>query len=200
MSGIFVLASNNPKKAAELRAILSGAGIQVRTLAEQDIVSEPEENGTTFRENALIKARAAREKCGLPVIADDSGLEVCALGGAPGVLSARYGASEAGTDGERTALLLRELEGVPEGERGARFVCAAACVLADGTVIEAEGSVEGVILTEGRGENGFGYDPVFYLPGYGRTMAEVGAEINNTISHRARAFGELKKKLESYLC
>ena len=186
----FVLASHNKKKLAELSAILSGAGIEIVPLP--DDAPEPEETGETFAENALIKAYSAHGFTGLPAIADDSGLEVDALGGAPGVYSARYCA---GTDCDRNALLLRNMADVPDGARTARFVCAICCILPDGRKIEVQGTCEGTILREERGAGGFGYDPLFYVEQYACTFGELPAEAKNTISHRARALQKLYEAL-----
>lgn len=186
----FVLASHNKKKLAELADILSGLGIEIMALPEG--APEPEENGATFAENARIKARAAFEYTGLPAIADDSGLAVDALGGAPGVYSARYCE---GTDKDRNAFLLKNMENVPDGERSARFVCALCCVLDEDREIAVEGACEGTILREERGEGGFGYDPLFFVEQFGCTFGEVPAEAKHTISHRGRALRKLEEKL-----
>lgn len=190
----FVLASNNRKKLAELRAILGAQGHEVASLHECGVQSDPEETGETFEQNARIKARSACAATGLPSIADDSGLEVDALGGAPGVRSARYCP---GSDADRVAFLLKNLESVPDAERTARFVSAVACVFPDGRELVTRGECGGVILRERRGEGGFGYDPVFYVPQEGLTFAQLPAERKNAISHRGRAlfaFAEALKK------
>lgn len=186
----FVLASHNKKKLAELSEILSGLGIEITALPEG--APEPEENGATFAENARIKARAAFAYTGLPAIADDSGLAVDALGGAPGVFSARYCA---GTDKDRNAFLLKNMENVPDGERSARFVCALCCVLDEEREIAVEGACEGTILREERGEGGFGYDPLFFVEQFGCTFGEVPGEAKHTISHRGRALRKLEEQL-----
>lgn len=188
----FVLASHNKKKLAELSAILSGLGIEIVALPEG--APEPAENGATFAENARIKARAAFEYTGLPAIADDSGLAVDALNGAPGVYSARYCA---GTDKDRNAFLLKNMENVPDGARSARFVCAICCVLGEEREIAAEGACEGTILREQRGEGGFGYDPLFYVEQFGCTFGELPAEAKHTVSHRGRALRVLEEKLRA---
>jgi XTP/dITP diphosphohydrolase len=191
----FVLATGNIGKIREMRALLEG--FEVTTPAELGIAFEPEETGETFRENALIKARAACALTGLPAIADDSGLCVDALGGAPGVHSARYS-----VPGDRKAKLLRELDGIKRGasalDRRAKFVSAIACVFPSGDTIEAAGECAGEIAREPRGDGGFGYDPIFYLPEWGRTMAELPSEIKNAISHRARAMQAFSAKLNEY--
>lgn len=192
----FVLASHNQKKLKELSTILNGLGIEVIPLPED--APEPEENGKTFEENARIKALAAHQYTGLPAIADDSGLAVDALSGAPGVYSARYCL---GSDADRNLFLLKNMEHVDECERQARFVCAICCILADGQEIVVRGECEGEILTEQHGTGGFGYDPLFYVREYDCTFAELPAEVKNRISHRAHALEKLaavlRKKLKS---
>lgn len=192
----FVLASHNQKKLKELSSILNGLGIEVIPLPED--APEPEENGKTFEENARIKALAAHQYTGLPAIADDSGLAVDALSGAPGVYSARYCS---GSDADRNLFLLKNMEYVDECERQARFVCAICCILADGQEIVVRGECEGEILTEQHGTGGFGYDPLFYVREYDCTFAELPAEVKNRISHRAHALEKLaavlRKKLKS---
>jgi len=180
-----LLASGNRKKAAEMAAILgdaAGARFEVLTLADFPGLVSPEETGTTFLENARIKARAGAAGSGLPTIGEDSGLAVDALGGAPGIFSARYAAD----DGARCEKLLRELAGVPAGQRSARYVCAAVLALPDGREESAHGTCEGAIGQAQRGTGGFGYDPVFLLPD-GRMMAELAPEQKAAISHRGRA-------------
>ena len=176
----FVLASHNKKKLAELSAIVSSLGIEIIPLPEG--APEPEENGKTFEENALIKAKSAAEFTGLPALADDSGLCVDALDGAPGIYSARYCE---GTDEDRNAFLLKNMQ--DKENRACRFVCAIACVLADGETLTVRGECEGTLLRENHGAGGFGYDPVFYLPELEKTYAEFASEEKNAISHRARA-------------
>ena len=191
----FVLASHNKKKLRELGDILGALGIEIVPLPED--APEPEETGDTFEANAQIKARAAAEFTGLPAIADDSGLCVDALNGAPGVYSARY---SGGGDDENNAKLLRELENVPEDARTARFVCVIACVLPDGEIFTVRGACEGVIAWELCGDGGFGYDPLFFVPEHGCTFGMLPASVKNQISHRARAlktFAEtLKNKIQ----
>ena len=192
----FVLASHNQKKLKELSTILNGLGIEVIPLPED--APEPEENGKTFEENARIKALAAHQYTGLRAIADDSGLAVDALSGAPGVYSARYCS---GSDADRNLFLLKNMEHVDECERQARCVCAICCILADGQEIVVRGECEGEILTEQHGTGGFGYDPLFYVREYDCTFAELPAEVKNRISHRAHALEKLaavlRKKLKS---
>ena len=188
----FVLASHNKAKLIEMRDILGELGIRVVSQAEAGVDVEPEETGTTFEENALIKARAVMEASGLPAVADDSGLMVDALGGAPGVFSARYGGGHDRSDGDRNAFLLKNLEN--EEHRSAKFVSVIAVVWPDGRSVTARGEVCGAIAREERGSNGFGYDPLFELPD-GRHMAELSSEEKNSISHRGNALRELKRIL-----
>jgi XTP/dITP diphosphohydrolase len=195
-----VLATSNPHKVREVVEILGPQGIQVVSLSELalDLV-EPEEDGSTFAENARLKARSYAAQTGLTCVAEDSGLEVEALGGAPGVYSARYageGTTRAERDAANNARLLRELAGVPDSRRGARFVCALCVATPDGTVIaEAEGFYSGRIGFEARGSNGFGYDPLLYLDDVGRTSAELASEEKHQRSHRGAALRELLRKL-----
>ena len=190
----FVLASNNERKLEELRQILSQMGHEVLSQREAGLNLTVEETGTTFEENARLKARGASDALGLPVIADDSGLMVDALDGAPGVYSARYG-GEGLDDRGRNALLLKNMEG--KENRSARFVCCICCRFPDGREITARGECPGQILEGPRGKDGFGYDPVFYMPKYGKTMAEMTPEEKNAVSHRGRALerpaAELRK-------
>jgi len=192
----FILASNNRKKIEELRAILAHAGHTVISQAEAGLELAVEETGETFAENALLKAAAVVERTGRPAIADDSGLVVEALDGAPGVYSARYGGDACETDADRYRLLLKRMEGV--GDRRAAFVSAIACVFPNRDILRAEGVWRGRILEAPEGEGGFGYDPVFYVPEEGLTAAELAAERKNQISHRARALRKFIKKLEKY--
>ena len=180
-----VLASKNRHKLAEMQTILGSLGLEVILESEAGVDVEVEETGTTFEENALLKAKAVMEASHMAAIADDSGLVVDALDGAPGVYSTRYGHKN--SDAERTALLLENMKDVPEKERTARFVSAIACALPDGRVVTARGTCEGTILFETRGDNGFGYDPVFYVPQLGKTFAEADGAEKNAISHRGNA-------------
>ena len=190
----YVIATNNAHKLREIRAILENDSRAFLSMEEAHIHTDPEETGTTFEENALIKARAACAASGLPAMADDSGICVDALGGAPGIHSARYCP---GTDRERTEFLLKNMEAVPDGQRQGRFVSAIACVYPDGTEFTVRGECEGVILREIRGEGGFGYDPVFFSPDDGCTFAEMPQARKNEISHRARALAAMKAALEA---
>ena len=190
-----VLASKNQHKLVELQTMLGQMGLEVVLESDIGIDVDVEETGTTFAENAMLKAKAVMEASGMAAIADDSGLVVDALNGEPGVYSARYGGMP--TDLDRTLLLLEKIKDVPEEERTGRFVSAIACALPDGTEVTAEGVCEGKILFELRGTGGFGYDPVFYVPALGKTFAEAGAEEKNAISHRGnalRAFCEAWKE------
>ncbi|MBQ5778261.1 MAG: RdgB/HAM1 family non-canonical purine NTP pyrophosphatase [Oscillospiraceae bacterium] len=195
----FIIATNNKKKLRELAVILEKLGVSAVSLAEAGVESDVEETGTTFEENSRLKAVAAMEKSGLPAIADDSGLEVDALGGEPGVFSARYGGDLCADDVERYKYLLKNMENVPDGKRSARFVSVITCVFPDGREISARGEIEGEILREARGEGGFGYDPVFFVPGENMTTAEMSQERKNEISHRAKSLQLMSKKLEEVL-
>jgi len=191
----FILASNNPGKRDELMQILSPCGVELITAKEAGFGSiDPEETGSTFAENAEIKARAFCELTGMPCIADDSGLCVDALDGGPGVHTARYAGDHDFESGiER---MLHELEGVPDKERTARFVCSVCCVWPDGRKVSAEGTCEGVIAHERMGDGGFGFDPIFLLPD-GRCFAVITAEEKNAVSHRGRALEQLMEKLSA---
>lgn len=181
-----LVATNNAGKLAEYRALLDGCGWELVTPAELGLRLDVEETGTDYATNARIKAEAFARAGGLLTLADDSGLEVDALEGRPGPLSARYaGASQ--TDEEGYRLLLSQMEGAPPEQRAARFRCVIAIASPAGDVRFTEGECPGVIATAPRGDNGFGYDPVFYLPEFGRTMAELTFEEKNRISHRAAA-------------
>ena len=181
-----VAATRNPGKLAEIRGLLSRLDVTVRALDDYSGAPEPEETGATFRENAVIKATAAASFTGEVAVADDSGLVVDALGGAPGVMSARYGGNGA-SDQEKYEKLLAEMEGVLDAERTARFVCVVAVASPDGSVGSAEGVVEGAIARAPRGTGGFGYDPVFFVPELGMTFGELPPSTKNSMSHRARA-------------
>ena len=189
-----ILASKNQHKLTELSAILSQLGFEIALESEYGLDIDVEENGTTFEENSFLKADAVMKESGLPVLADDSGLMVDALDGAPGVYSARYG--HKASDKERTAYLLENMKDVPEERRGAKFVCVITCLFPDGRKIVARGECPGVIARAPHGENGFGYDPVFYLPELGMTYAELPSEQKNAISHRARALQDFCRKYQ----
>jgi XTP/dITP diphosphohydrolase len=181
-----VIASANRKKAAEIAGILRGFEVRLRTLDEFPDLKPVVENAPTFEGNAVKKALAAARATGLPALADDSGLEVEALGGAPGVFSARY-AGEGADDEANNARLLGALREVPADRRGARFRCVIAVALPDGEVRTAEGSCEGLILEAPRGEGGFGYDPLFFHPPLGLTFAELDPSEKRRVSHRGKA-------------
>jgi len=189
-----LLATNNPGKARELRQLLAGCGWEIVTPGEVGI-SLPPERGEGYEENARLKALAAARAAGMMALADDSGLEVEALGGGPGPLSARYAGPNA-DDRERVALLLERLRGVPPEGRRARFRCTIAIASPAGEVSTFQGEVQGLIAEAPRGENGFGYDPIFYLPELGRTLAELSPEEKNAISHRGRAARAARRFLE----
>ena len=189
-----ILASKNQHKLTELSAILSQLGFEIALESEYGLDIDVEETGTTFEENSFLKADAVMKASGLPVLADDSGLMVDALDGAPGVYSARYG--HKASDKERTAYLLENMKDVPEERRGAKFVCVITCLFPDGRKIVARGECPGVMARAPHGENGFGYDPVFYLPELGMTYAELPSEQKNAISHRARALQDFCRKYQ----
>lgn len=191
-----ILASNNKKKLAELRMLL-GDEYEVLSLAEAGICSEPEETGTTFEENSYIKALSAVKLSGRTAVADDSGLEVYALNGEPGVYSSRFaernGTGKEGDDGANNSLLLEKMKSVTD--RRAAFVSFITLLRPDGSKVTAEGRCEGIITDSPSGTGGFGYDPLFFLPELGKTMAELTAEEKNTVSHRGKALRELCRKL-----
>jgi XTP/dITP diphosphohydrolase len=196
-----VMASRNPGKVRELREILQDLGVHLLSLADFPELPEIPEEGPTFAENAAAKAREVARLTGLPALADDSGLEVPALGGKPGVFSARYAQDRTApappTDEDNWGKLLEEMAGVPLEGRQARFVCEIALALPDGRLFMARGECAGRIALTPQGRQGFGYDPVFTVPEYGRTMAELGPRVKNRISHRARALAALKELLLS---
>ena len=190
-----VLASNNAGKVREINQLLAPSGISVRPQGELGI-EDADETGLSFVENAIIKARHAAQASGLPAIADDSGLEVDALNGAPGIYSARYAGVDA-DDRTNCDKLLAALDGIPEAERGARFQCVMVYLRhpADPTPLICQGTWEGRILDAPRGDNGFGYDPVFYVPEQGRSAAELDASTKNVLSHRGQALQQLVQQL-----
>ena len=191
-----VLASKNQKKLLEMNDILSHLGVEVCSETEVGVDLEVEETGTTFEENSLLKAKAVMEASGLPAIADDSGLCVDCLNGAPGVYSARYG-GEGLDDAARYRLLLNNMRGART--RAAHFTSAIACVFPNGDTIEAEGICPGTIAFAPQGTGGFGYDPVFFVPELKKTFAQMTADEKNAISHRGKALEAFKVKLEEYL-
>lgn len=180
-------------------AILEKFGVEALSLAEAGIESDAEETGETFEENSRIKALAAMQASRLPAIADDSGLEVDALGGEPGIYSARYGGDKCKNDVERYVYLLNNMKDVEDGKRTARFVSVITCVFPDGRELSARGEIEGEILREPHGEGGFGYDPIFFVASEGMTTAEMTQERKNEISHRAKSLEIMAKKLEEVL-
>lgn len=191
----FVLASHNRGKLAEMQRILGQLGVEVVLQSDLGLELEPEENGSTFAENAAIKARAVMEASGLPAIADDSGLCVDALNGAPGIYSARYGGLD--SDQARYRLLLENLRGA--GSRSAHFHTAVVCCFPNGDTLEAEGDCFGTIAYAPQGEGGFGYDPVFFVPQLRKTFAQLTPEEKNAISHRGNALRAFAGKLKTYL-
>jgi XTP/dITP diphosphohydrolase len=191
---VILFASRNPGKLAEVRHALSALGGEIRGVEELGFEGDVEETGDSYLENARLKAVQWSLRSGLVSLADDSGLEVDALDGAPGVRSARFG-GEGLDDAGRTALLLEKLEGVPTEERGASFRCVLVVASRGQVVCEAEGSRSGRILTAPRGRSGFGYDPVFFVPELGASFAEVPAAVKRTESHRARALRALEQAL-----
>jgi XTP/dITP diphosphohydrolase len=198
-----VMATRNPGKIRELQALLADSGVTLLSLVDFPLLPEIPEEGATFAENAAAKAMAVARLTGHAALADDSGLMVDALRGAPGVFSARYAQDrttpDPPTDADNWGKLLDELQGVPWGERGAHFVCELALATPDGRVLRARGECAGVIALEPRGGTGFGYDPVFWVPEYAATMAQLGPEIKNKISHRAKALAAFKTLLRSWL-
>jgi XTP/dITP diphosphohydrolase len=190
-----VLASKNEKKLKELQEILSSLGIEVILQSQIGIDVDVEETGSSFEENALLKAGAVWEAANLPAIADDSGFVVDALGGGPGIFSARYGGPDLDDRG-RLMLLLQNMRG--QTKRSCRFVCAIACAFPNGDTVTAKGECEGVVAFAPQGEGGFGYDPVFFVPSMKKTMAQISPEEKHQISHRGKALRQLKTELEQY--
>ena len=196
MSQKFVLATHNPGKLKEMSSILSRFGVEVVSPKELGITVAVEETGTTFAENAMLKAKTICAAVGLPAIADDSGLFVDALNGGPGVYSARYG-GEGLDDKGRYTLLLNSMRG--QATRAAHFTCSIACAFPNGDTLTAEGQVQGTIAFAPMGEGGFGYDPVFFYPPLAKPFGQLTAEEKSTISHRGQALKEFSAKLETYL-
>lgn len=191
-----VFASHNKGKIHEVQEILAPYGIEIEPIPAD--FPEIEEDGTSFEENAKIKARAVCQATGLPAVADDSGLSVDALDGFPGIHSARWAGPDADAH-DRNQLLLEKLLSVPESQRGAEFVCVAACVFPDGREMAVRGQCRGTILSEEHGTGGFGYDPIFCVPEYGCTFGELASDVKNSISHRARALTALGSALRTLL-
>ncbi len=192
MDNIIILATNNKSKVKEISEMMSGSDITFESLADAGINVEVEETGTTFEENALLKAREICKLSGKPTISDDSGLEIDALDGAPGIYSSRFMGENTSYDIKNNALI-EKLENVADPDRTARFRCCMALVLPDGREFVTEGAMEGIIAREPKGINGFGYDPILFIPEYNRTSAELSSEEKNNISHRGEA---LRKMIE----
>jgi len=190
-----IVATKNRGKLKEFAELLAHLPYDIVSMADAGIEDNIEENGTTFEENALIKAKSVWKATGDTVIADDSGLEVDYLNGAPGVYSARY-AGEGATDDDKNRKLLRALEGVPADKRTARFVCAIAVIFPDGRNFTVRGTCEGYIAAEPAGNNGFGYDPLLYVPEIGMTIAQMESSLKNNISHRGNAIRKMVEMLE----
>ena len=191
-----VLASKNPHKLVEISKITEKFGIELVLQSDLGVDIDVEETGTTFEENSFLKAEAVMKATGLPALADDSGIMVDALNGEPGVYSARYGFDETLDDWGRLCLLLKNTEQVPDGQRQAKFVCVITFVHPVGQVIQARGEIHGELLREAKGQNGFGYDPIFYYPPLGKTTAELSSEEKNEVSHRAVALKAFYEKMK----
>ena len=191
-----VLASKNPHKLVEISKITEKFGFELVLQSQLGIDLDVEETGTTFEENSFLKADAVMRATGLPALADDSGIAVDALNGEPGSYSARYGFDDSLDDWGRLQLLLKNTQSVPDGQRQAQFVCVITLVFPDGRVIQARGEVHGELLRAPAGSGGFGYDPIFYYPPFGKTLAEATSEEKNQVSHRAVALRELQRKLK----
>lgn len=198
MADRIIFATGNEGKMKEIKMILGDLEIPVISMKEAGIAADIDENGTTFEENAVIKAKTICEMTGELVLADDSGLEIDALNKEPGVYSARY-MGENTSYHIKNANLIQRLEEVPDEKRTARFVCAMAAAFPDGRTITTRGTIEGRIGYEERGENGFGYDPIFYMPEYGCSTAELSLEKKNELSHRGKALRAMRQKLKVYL-
>lgn len=193
-----IFATGNEGKMKEIRLILEELGAEILSLKDAGINIEIQEDGKTFEENAVIKAREVMRATGALVLADDSGLEIDYLNGEPGVYSARY-LGEDTSYRIKNQNLIDRLEGVPDEQRTARFVCVIAAAFPDGRIITARGAIEGIIGYEERGEGGFGYDPIFWLPEYGCSTAELTMEKKNELSHRGKALREMKNELKKVL-
>lgn len=191
-----LLASQNPGKLAEMRVLVEGLPFRILGPRDVGIDDAPEETGTTFQENAALKARYYAGRSGLMAVADDSGISVDALDGAPGLYSARFGGEHA-TDADRNRLLLEKLKNVPREKRGAHFTSAVAVARAGAIVFEVTAKVDGLIADAPHGPNGFGYDPLFFYPPFGKTFGEVGHVDKDKVSHRGKAFARLRQFLET---
>ena len=191
-----VLASKNQHKLKEISKIIEKFGMELVLQSEFGVDIDVEETGSTFEENSLLKAEAVMKATGLPALADDSGIAVDALNGEPGIYSARYGFDDTLDDWGRLLLLLKNTEHVPDGQRQAQFVCVITFVTPQGETIQARGEIHGELTREPAGENGFGYDPIFYYPPLGKTTAELSPEEKNEVSHRANALKLFYEKLK----
>ena len=191
-----VLASKNPHKLVEISQITEKFGMELVLESQLGVDIDVEETGSTFEENSFLKAEAVMKATGLPALADDSGICVDALGGEPGIYSARYGFDDSLDDFGRLRLLLKNTEQVPDGQRQAQFVCVITFVTPDGKVIQARGEVHGELLRAPAGEGGFGYDPIFYYPPFGKSLAQVSPAEKNSVSHRANALKGFYEKLK----
>ena len=191
-----VLASKNKHKLVEISKITEKFGIELVLQSELGVDIDVEETGTTFEENSFLKAEAVMKATGLPALADDSGIAVDALNGEPGIYSARYGFDDTLDDWGRLELLLKNTEHVPDGQRQAQFVCVITMVTPEGQTVQARGEIHGELTREARGENGFGYDPIFYYPPMGMTTAEMPGEAKNEVSHRGNALKIFYEKLK----
>ena len=191
-----VLASKNRHKLEEISKITEKFGIELILQSELGIDLDVEENGKTFEENSFIKAEAVMKATGLPALADDSGIAVDALNGEPGIYSARYGFDDSLDDWGRLQLLLKNTENVPDGQRQAQFVCVITMITPEGQVIQSRGEIHGELTREPYGENGFGYDPIFYYPPLGMTTAQLPPEVKNEVSHRGNALKLFYEKLK----
>ena len=191
-----VLASKNRHKLEEISQITQKFDMELVLQSELGVDIDVEETGTSFEENSFLKAQAVMQATGLPALADDSGIAVDALNGEPGIYSARYGFDPTLDDWGRLQLLLKNTEQVPDGRRQAQFVCVITLVTPEGQTIQARGEVHGELLRSPAGENGFGYDPIFYYPPYGKTLAQATPEEKNRVSHRAVALKVLYQKLK----
>lgn len=198
MDQTIIIATKNEGKAKEFKELFNRYGYQIKTLVDFPEIEDIPETGSTFAENAYQKASAISKKLNTIVLADDSGIEVDALDGKPGIYSARF-AGEHGNDAANNKKLLAELEGLPAEERKANFHCSLVMLGPDRETLSVEGKVYGRILKEGRGAHGFGYDPLFYMDDIGKTMAELTSEEKNKISHRAKALVKLEKQIEDWL-
>lgn len=198
MGNKIIFATGNEDKMKEIRMILAGLDMPVQSMREAGIDIDIVEDGATFEENAMIKAKAIAKLTDAIVLADDSGLEIDYLNKEPGIYSARYAGTDTPYD-VKNRLFLEKLDGVPDEKRSARFVCAIAAVFPDGTVETVRGTMEGRIGYEIAGENGFGYDPIFYLPEYGCTSAELAPEKKNELSHRGKALRKMRRMIEEKL-